>query len=83
MSKKAKSNAPKRRKTSPKTDTAIAKETTGTDQEKRRSPRYPSNRVWSNATRERHRDGRDQAIEDAGLVTDRMIKKGQKPKDGD
>lgn len=84
MNKRAKTKAAKR----PKTGRGIKKdanpmETSGKPKDKRRSPRYPANRVWSNATRERHRDGRDQAIEDAGLVTDRMIKRGQKPKDSD
>ena len=85
MNRKTKSTAAKRPKTAlgAKTD-ASPRETTGNaPKDKRRSPRYPRNRVWSNTTRERHRDGRDQAIEDAGLVTDRMVKKGAKPKDSD
>ena len=85
MSKEDKSKAQKQRKKTQGTQKrAVPKETTGkAPEDKRRSPRYPRNRVWSNATRERHRDERDQAIEDAGLVTDRMVEKGQKPKDSD
>jgi hypothetical protein len=55
----------------------------GNLEDKRRSPRYPRSKIWSEETRERHRHRRDQAIEDAGLVTDRMIEKGKAPKDGD
>ena len=81
--------AEKRPKTEKRPDANLRpKETTGSDAtEKRRSPRYPSDRAWSNGTRERHRKGRDQAIEDAGLVTDRMVEKerksDQKPKKSD
>lgn len=81
MEKKAKRTKRTKSRSSSKRAKAGAppQETTGKDpKEKRRTPRYPGNRVWSDATREQHRVSRDQAIEDAGLVTDRMIEKKRK-----
>lgn len=48
------------------------RETTGRG-ELRRNPRFPNSRIWSEEERERHRDERDQTIEQAGLLTDRLL----------
>jgi len=41
--------------------------------EMRRNPRFPRSRVWTDEERERHRIERDKTIEEAGLVTDRLL----------
>lgn len=51
------------------------KETTNAG-EQRRNPRFPNSTVWSEEDRRRHREERDSVLEDAGLVTDRMIEDG-------
>ncbi|MCC5887639.1 MAG: hypothetical protein JJT88_14490 [Gammaproteobacteria bacterium] len=48
------------------------RETTSTG-EMRRNPRFPKSRVWTDEERERHRTERDATIEQAGLVTDRLL----------
>jgi hypothetical protein len=46
---------------------------TSTGDGKRRNPRFPRSSVWSEEQRRQHREERDRALEDAGLVTDRML----------
>lgn len=41
--------------------------------EMRRNTRFPKSRVWTEEERERHRSERDAAIEQAGLLTDRLL----------
>jgi len=41
--------------------------------ELRRNPRFPKSKVWTDEERERHRIERDATIEQAGLVTDRLL----------
>ena len=48
------------------------KETTNQD-EQRRNPRFPNSSIWSDEQRRQHREERDATIEDAGLVTDRLL----------
>lgn len=43
--------------------------------EARRNPRFPKSRVWTDEERERHRIERDATIEQAGLLTDRLLEK--------
>lgn len=53
-------------------DKPTLRETTHGD-EQRRNPRFPNSTIWSEEEREKHRDQRDTTIEDAGLVTDRVL----------
>lgn len=41
--------------------------------ESRRNPRFPKSRIWTDEERERHRIERDATIEQAGLLTDRLL----------
>lgn len=41
--------------------------------ELRRNPRFPRSRVWTDEERELHRVDRDTTIEQAGLLTDRLL----------
>jgi len=59
-------------------DQPVFKETTNRN-EQRRNPRFPGSAVWSEEQRREHREQRDSTIEDAGLVTDRMIEAGEDP----
>lgn len=49
--------------------------------ELRRNPRFPKSRVWTDEERERHRIERDATIEQAGLVTDRLLEDGESEAD--
>lgn len=49
--------------------------------ELRRNPRFPKSRVWTDEERERHRIERDATIEQAGLVTDRLLEDGDSETD--
>jgi hypothetical protein len=53
-------------------DKNAVRETTNRS-EQRRNPRFPNSSIWSDDERRQHREERDATIEDAGLVTDRMI----------
>ena len=53
-------------------DKSPIRETTNRN-EQRRNPRFPNSTIWSEDERREHREQRDATIEDAGLVTDRMI----------
>ena len=57
-------------------DQPVFKETTNRN-EQRRNPRFPGSAVWSEEQRREHREQRDSLIEDAGLVTDRVIESGE------
>lgn len=53
-------------------DKPTVRETTNRN-EQRRNPRFPNSSIWSENERREHREQRDATIEDAGLVTDRLI----------
>jgi len=57
-------------------DNPVYRETTNRN-EQRRNPRFPNSSVWTEDQRREHREERDSTIEDAGLVTDRMIEEGE------
>lgn len=50
---------------------------TSTGDGQRRNPRFPRSKVWSDEQRAEHREQRDSTLEDAGLVTDRMLDTGK------
>ena len=56
-------------------DNPVYRETTNRN-EQRRNPHFPNSSVWTEDQRREHREERDSTIEDAGLVTDRMIEEG-------
>ena len=47
--------------------------------EQRRNPRFPNSSIWSEEQRRQHREERDATIEEAGLVTDRMLDENGEP----
>ncbi len=53
-------------------DKPTIRETTNRN-EQRRNPRFPNSTIWSEEQRRQHREERDATIEDAGLVTDRVL----------
>jgi hypothetical protein len=53
-------------------DKPTLRETTNRS-EQRRNPRFPNSTIWSEEQRRQHREERDSVIEDAGLVTDRVL----------
>lgn len=59
-------------------DKPTIRETTNRN-EQRRNPRFPNSTIWSEEQRRQHREQRDATIEDAGLVTDRLLEDGTDP----
>lgn len=61
-------------------DKHVFRETTNRA-EQRRNPRFPNSTIWSEDERRQHREERDATIEDAGLVTDRMMDEDDETED--